>query len=188
MQPQQMLHGIVLKSVAQYLDYAGIFDAGSLFLAWRKLSRRNREVAVDEIAYREAGMVVLTAGIPSQSMFNKLDFICFLGCRLQDVTIESVEKLTMPDIARLRERLERCPHIRRVKPFGRGTSETLPYEISLNTFSLSTSSAATRLQRLLLSTYHNAASYACFCQKVAIGKTLADHFKIREERGETGCR
>ena len=90
MQPQQMLHGIVLRNVALYLDHAGIFDAGGLFLAWRKVSRRNREIADDEIATGEARAVVLKAGILSVHMFNKLHFICSLGTRMQEVAIERV--------------------------------------------------------------------------------------------------
>ena len=65
MQPQQMLHGVVLRTVELYWDHAGTFEAGRLFLAWRIVSRRYREIADDDIAHEEAGMVLLKIVFPS---------------------------------------------------------------------------------------------------------------------------
>ena len=56
-----MLEGALLRHIADFLDPAGIFSAGSTLLAWRALSRQDRDIVNGVVAYADAGQVVYRA-------------------------------------------------------------------------------------------------------------------------------
>ena len=119
-----MFEGALLQHIAEILDPAGIFSAGSTLLAWRALSRQDRDIVTGVVSFADAGQVVLTTGLAPLSLSgyhscNKLALICNLGSRVEEIIVKKTERATRSEVVSLRERLETIPHLRSVTLVGR---------------------------------------------------------------------
>ena len=119
-----MLEGALLRAITDFLDPAGIFGAGSTLLAWRALSRQDRNIVNGVVADAAAGQVVLTTGLETWSLSGyhsckKLALICSLGARVEEIVVKNTEKATRLEVVSLRERLETITHLRSVTIVGR---------------------------------------------------------------------